>query len=359
MSFDPVCPGGCLEIKALSSALGQKICEIDVDSEDSLEERGPKLFSPDDLHVLDGVCEGEHFDAVYHPGRIPPSVQSEMKDPSRTFIPFDRLPGANLDQDSEGDEPPSKYRKVDPWNESLPLGELVPVEEIGPLLPQDHRCKDIQELSGCCMIKILSDGHCLFRSLSVLLMAKKAVLDALLARSEELQPFAPPGVQLRKLFTKTKDMIDKGFLPGRIVRDKDDFSESWILFLRHAAINYWLGEFEKNPLGGVEALLDAERNSFRIDDNDLAMAHYVSTMGSTSRWGDQSEIVAIQNALSIPPIRVIDLTIPKARRVGGLLPIEGADANGFYILRSPDPDHYDALFIPGQFKKTAPSASRV
>ena len=349
-----ICPGGCLEIIALRNALKQTIRVVDLDPNGERPSTGQR-FTPEDMYVLCGAAPNQgHYDAFYHPGRTPATVLSEMKGPFRVFIPFGRVPGSRQKQSYGSSHFPAP-ETIDPWrwDRSYQTGEPIPVEAFGHILPENHRCRDVLELGGCFIVKIPADGHCFFRGLSALLMGRPETLDGLIARADELQSSAPPDLQLKDLFTKTKDLISSGRLPGEIVRKVPDLSKGWVLFLRHLAINYWAGEFAKNPSGPIQTLLAAERSSFGIEDDDLAMANYMSTTGSYEveipRWGDQTEVTAIHNVLSIS-IQIVDLTTPRAQRIkiGGLLPTAAVDANSFYLLLSPSPAHYDSLLIPGQ-----------
>ena len=336
-------PGGILEITALKNALGREISVIDVDPDE--RHSSPAKTSPHHLYVLSGLYS-DHFDVLFHPKKIPPQILAEMKDKNRSFIPYSHLP-ITEDDEEEMEVVDDKGFTYDPWiDPGLFLGP-VPTETLAQTLPQDHPCKAIQELKGCFIQRIFSDGHCLFQSLAVLL-ARPSVLDMLLARAEQLQRAAPPGVDLKALFTKTKELLNGGGSPGEILYSSYELSNNWVLFLRYLAMQYWADAFAKDP-NSVQTFLASEKSQTHETDDDVVMAQYMTTICSyeNPRWGDHTEIEAIQAVLGIT-ITIVDLTTPRSQWTNGVLLSANPDPNHFYILLSPSPLHYDALLVPGQ-----------
>ena len=323
---------GIYETAALSSVLGHTIHFINIDTALSAKD-----LNPNGLHILCGVFPNQ-FDALYHPSKIPSSVQTElsMSTPPQKGLscPYD---------DRLFDEIP--IHRIDPWSREDLFRHPISAEEFAQTLPQGHPCKAIQELKGCFIQKVFADGHCLFRSLAALLMRPSA-LEMLIARAEQLQRGAPPGVDLKDLFSKTKELRNSGKLPGEILYSSCELSKNWVLFLRYLAMQYWSDEFAKDP-NSVQTFLANEKSQTHETDDDMAMAEYMTTICSyeNPRWGDHTEIQAIQAVLGIT-ITIANLVSLK-RTNGSLLPAN-PDPNHFYIVFSPNPFHYNALFVPGQ-----------
>lgn len=343
-SFKDGFPGGGAEIHALSQALGRTIHVVNVRQ----FEEGQFLLPPDrpqdDLYLICGISP-DHYDALYLPDRIPMSVVAEMKDESRQYIPYSLLCGTAAEPPLPG--PVLEY--IDPWANPFHLVQPITAEALAETLPQNHRYKaDIQSLHGCSIQKVLGDGHCLFRSIAVLLM-KDSVLDVLQHYLEEFQ-CASPKMPLNELFERTRALLHINQPPGKILSSSTVLSEAWITSLRNLAVNWWTRAFFNSPDSGfVRTFIASERARGNMDDEETIFAQYMSTMSTYEQasWGGEPEIVGLQQALGIN-IHVIDLQTPKNQRQDGALLPATLSVTDLYLLRSSGPDHYDALYIPGQ-----------
>jgi hypothetical protein len=341
-------PGGWFEIYALSQALGFNIGVTNVNPPPELSGEESQLHPARpgvDLYLITGIVP-DHYDALYIPERIPASVLSEMRDETRYYIPFNRF------YEPAAVEPRIQLSKydMDPWTDPILLLHPVAAEELAQRLPPSHHLKaDIQRLQGCSIQRVYGDGHCLFRSMAILLM-KESHFGVLQYRVDEFQRFMPPEIQLLHVFETTQQLLREKFVPGEIMYSRASVSKSWITFLRNLAVGWWTSVYTSSPDStSIQTLIASEkaRGNHDNDDDDTIIAQYMSTMGSygLGSWGGEAEIVAFQVILGVN-IHVIDLQTPKEQRQNGALLPENAGIADFYLLRSPN--HYDALYVPGQ-----------
>jgi hypothetical protein len=341
-------PGGGLEIQALSQALDRTIHVVNV-RRFKVDQRDQPLLPSDrpqgDLYLICGISP-DHYDALYLPDRIPPSIVAEMKDENRYYTPYSALYGAETGAPLP--VPGIEYY-IDPWANPMHLHQPLTAEALALTLPEIHRYKaDLQSLQGCSIQKVEGDGHCLFRSIAVLLMSQPN-LEALQKQADYFQQFMTPEIQIKELFGKTQELIRAKLVPGEILCSEPALSKGWILFLRNLAVDWWIHIFsDERKSDFAPTFIEEASLRGNSGDEDTILAQYMSTMGSYdgSPWGGEAEIVAFQQALGIK-IHVIDLQTPKEQRRGPLIPANGGPTD-FYLLRSSKPDHYDALYIPGQ-----------
>jgi hypothetical protein len=341
-------PGGGPEIQALSQALGQTIHVVNVRL--FKQDCGDKPIVPPehpqgDLYLICGIAP-DHYDALYPRDKIPDSVVAEMKDENRYYTPYLRLDGVATEP------PPTRPLPecyIDPWANPFHLTQPITAEALALALPESHRYKaDVQSLQGCSIQKVVGDGHCLFRSIAVLLM-NQTNLETLQKHADNFQQFMSPEIQLKDLFEKTQGLIRTKNSPGAILCSDPSLSKGWILFLRNLVVDWWISVFSSERKSDfAPTFIEEARARGNTGDEDTILAQYMSTMGSydDSPWGGEAEIVAFQQALGMN-IHVVDLQTPKEQRRGPLIPA-GGNPTDLYLLRSSKPDHYDALYIPGQ-----------
>ena len=340
------CVGGLhdvdLSCEALSESLGLTIHPI-LFREQGLKETKPKGRGPHQIYLLGGLGSSRHIDALFRPGEVPGIVLLEMEDVRRHFTPFESL--FQPEDENYCSDEDARY------------GRPVEVESILESIPVGGRYReDLEELRGCLIQEISGDGNCLFRSIAASLMYRPEALRSVADKIQELLP----KMDLTALIEETRQALQQGETPGKILYADDPLAYRWILFLRQLAVAQWKKEFSENPKSDSAEVFQASLLSWGLDPS---ISEYEKRMGAynnpgdavdETRWGGPLESFALEKALG-RSICIVDLEVPHNQRRGeGLLPKDRNPDGIFLLFFSTGNEHlahYNTLFIPEQVKE--------
>ena len=348
-SLTKALPGGFLEAAAISNALGIIIRPVDLDFLDEKKRSfEPPAIVPGERYLL-GDLIADHYDVLYPPNNIPRDVLEEMNDTRRSFLSYTLLQHPSLSRPMcYENKSYAVERCKDPWADPALLSRPLAIEECAKAFPPgDSRKEDLLMLEGFSLQKVAKDGHCLFSSISALLMTLP-IIDKLVDQAESLQSITSFEGSLRNLFVETQRLLREGRTPGEILMSPAGLSRQWVSFLRLLAVNHWMKEFRTNPNSdSIRSFIAGERSSRRLPsgtDDETIMAEYVSKMGvySKAAWGGQIEALAIERALKIPlfTINLDGLRISRSDEILRARQIPSAR----FLLYSNNPPHFDALY---------------